>query len=452
MLMALILMVSATACMDDTDNRQFATDPRTPQPTPTEELAEPMGATPAAPAQPLGSPQALVDRRGAPEAVYTIVDGALWAVNESGIAAVTRAPLASASSPNGHHVAVLRARDDSDAIDIEIYTPDGELEQAIETVLDLPAQATPSDGAVGEGAISLTWAPQGGRLLLAHADGQLVDITLEGTVEPIETRSSITGVVQARWSPRGDQIGVVIRDAAGYGRLALIDPTDEPASVNVIAPVGEVSGEAASVESFGWKPYGDGVLFLQGNPVAGGVRNGQIVSWDEASNTTQVVATGGQAGPSGSIRQFSVAPDGRAVAYTIDIATQDGWEFSGLYVRSLSHTQLYEVSLNPEMAVIAFWWLGDGLAWTSVESGAGTPVVIAAQWIDGLGNQRTLGRIRIAPESAPLATPVAATPGVSPLATPVVATTVGTPVATPAPSPPATPGQGGEADQATPVR
>lgn len=434
-MMVLILVTVATACMDDTDNRQFATDPRTPQPTPTVEIVESTYATPAAPAQPLGSPEALVDRRGAPDVVYTAVDDALWAVAEDGLTAVTNAPLAFASSPNGQRVAVLLPRRDSELVELEIYTSDGELEQTIELELGLSDRATPVDGVPGEDAVSLTWAPQGGRLLLAHASGQLVDILLDGTVETIETRSSLAGVQQARWSPRGDQIGVVIRDDAGLGRLALVDPSADPAMVNVIAPVGEVSGEAASVESFGWKPYGDGVLFLQGNPVPGGVRNGEIVSWDEASNTTQVVATGGQAGPTGSIRQFSVAPDGRAIAYTIEFATQDGWEFSGLYVRSLANTQLYDVPLDPETAVTAFWWLGDGLAWIAAVSEPGMPPVLAVQLIDGQGRKHTLGQIRIAPEATPSASPVPATPAATAVATPVAASAEGTPAAIAAASP-----------------
>ncbi|HEV2129399.1 MAG TPA: hypothetical protein VGR22_12345 [Thermomicrobiales bacterium] len=432
-LVGIVVLLAASACTDNTDDRQFASDPRTSEPTPAAEVPDVLTGTPRAPAHPLASPETLVDRRGAPSVVYAEIAGSSRAITTDGVNRLTDGPVAAfAASPSGNQVAVVVPSATGLAYDVKIYASDGTLLQRIDTVLISSPPATPADQALSEDeAVALSWSPQGGRLLLADVSGQLIDIRLDGTVEQIQTRSSLSGLIQAEWSPRGDQIGVLFRDDDGYGSLALIDLSIDPASVDVIAPVGLVSGEPASVESFAWNPYGDGVLFLQGNPPDDGVRNGQVVGWNQASNTTEVIATGGQVGPTGSIRQFSIAPDGKALAYAIDIRTPEGSDFGGLYVRSLVQPQVYRVPVKPNVTVTGFWWVADGLAWAGVVEAEGKAQTLVVRWIDGSRRIRTLAEIRMATMATPVAAPM---PG-APAATPVPITAVAsfaTPVAVPA--------------------
>ena len=433
MLVALLIV----ACADDSDNRQFANDPVTPRPTATTPLGTPETAAPVEPAAPLASPETLVDRRGAPSVIYAQIAGQLWSFDGDRARQVSTDDVAAyAASPSGLQVAVVTTRylDAETVFRIIVYESDGDVVHEFEDVLRVGRDsATPVPDF--EEAVHLSWAPQGRRLLLSHVSGQLVDIPFDGKVEEIETRTSIAGVIQAEWSPRGDQIGLVRRSANGGGLLSLVDPGQEPARVNVIAPVGVTSGPAKSVEAFAWRPSGDGVLFLQGQRDDAGVTHAQLLSWDYASNTTRVIATGGQGGPTGSITSFAIAPDGKAVAYTISFRSGSEWAFSGLFVRSLKHGQVYRVPIAGDATVIAVRWMRDGLAWGMVGGAHSADESVTFQRIDRGGNAIDLGSVVQAPAAPPVASPVAgqasaspvaapATPGASPVASPPVATPV----------------------------
>lgn len=430
---ALVVLVIAAACADDTENRQFANDPRTPSPTEPETVDISEAASPVATRPPLPSPEALVDRRGAPPAVYAYVGGTLRVLDSSGARVVLDGPIAAFdASPSGDRVAVVTTSpgDGGETVyGIEILDAAGEVVQQFDTVLAVSAQsATPVAGGADLGGVSLSWAPQGRHILLSHPSGQLIDISLDGDIQEIETRSSIEGVVSAEWSPRGDAIGVLIRRHDGLGELAIVETGEEAASVNVIAPVGDRSGQAKTVEQFAWKANGSGLVYIESTYADSEAMGGKIVAWDRSTNTSRIVATGGQAGPSGSIRSFSISPDGKAVVYEIALPGGEGWSFNGLYVRSLNSGQLYRVPIAAEASVVDVWWTSDGLIWTErQESTAGAPLSVVLAAADG--EQVRVGTISTVAHAAPMASPVTASPVASPSgATPVVIPDAATPV------------------------
>ncbi len=440
MWMALALMLVATGCADDSDDRQFASDPRTPVEEPTQAATPVTDADSAAP-QTLASPEALVDRRGAPTAIYVYADDALRSVDGEDATVVAQADLvAYAASPGGDQVAVVTA-DSSERSEtvysISIYDADGKLARNFDDVLRVDvATATPGAAAAtpnanmtdaGFPAIDLSWAAQGGRLLLTHSAGRLVDVPLDGEPRAIETRSSLVGAFQGDWSPRGDAIGVLLRNDEGISELALITPGDEPASVTVIAPAGGPSGSSATVESFAWKSNGSGVFFLEARRSGEGLRGGTIVQWDQASNSTSIVATGGQAGPAGSVTWFSVSPDGRAIIYRVALPSGDELIFNGLYLRSLDTGQVYRVPVPPSADVTTAGWVSDGLVWSQRTSSPAEGTTVDIVFIDSGGAQT---------EIASYAVDAAATTVASPAGS---ATQSGTPVASPMASPAATP-------------
>lgn len=430
-----LAVLLVTACADDDGDRQFATDPRTPRPT--EPVASPADAAPIDRQRPVASPEALVDRRGAPQVIYGLFDRTLWSFGPDGQQQVANGVVeAFDASPGGERVAIVTSSFDGGetTYDIAVLAPDGEVDQRFDAVLTVATTAATPDARAGDGAgVSLSWAPQGRHLLFAHPSGRLVDISIAGDVREIETRASLAGIVQADWSPRGDAIGVVIRDQSGAGRLALIDPEEQPSGLNVIAPIGDASGTERSVEAFAWKAHGDGVLYLEGIWSQSGVTEGRVVAWDQASNSTQVMATGGQAGPAGSVASFGIAPDGKAVVYSVWLPTPDGWSFIGIFVRSLVHGEVYRVPVDTDVTVLETWWIRDGLAWALVEGPPAEAASIELRMVDGSGVRHQLGTVDIAVPDMQDASPVA--PVASPVATPVAPH--GTPEATPVAATPA---------------
>jgi hypothetical protein len=195
----LLLLLVLAACADEGNDRQFANEPVTPAPTEDIPLATPAGASPVAPPRALASPEALVETHGAPKVIYAELGGALWAFDGERQAMVTAGPiLAFAASPDGERVAVvtLASTEGGATYGVEVFTGDGERRERIDDVVTLDATgATPvaDDG----GGVVLSWSPNGERLLLAHKEGYLVDIPLDGEPRVIETRARLAGVTQA---------------------------------------------------------------------------------------------------------------------------------------------------------------------------------------------------------------------------------------------------------------
>lgn len=436
---ALLLAALVLAgCADDEGDRRFATDPRTPQPTAARTPSPTAPAEMPPPARPKASPEALVDRRGAPDAAWWLADGTVWLVGDGEpLEIVADGALAIAPGPGGNLAAVLSMRDR--AYQIDIYDRDGRRTDTFDDVLRVPAgPASPvASPAAPSPGISLEWSPQGNRILLGHPSGALIDVALDGGTTEIETRVPLTGLERAAWSPRGDAIAVLARDPEGVGSLALVEPSpDKPAGVSVIAPVGQAEGRAKSVEAFDWKPRGDGIVFIEAQRGDAGPIDGMVVGWDRATNSTQILATGGQGGPTGSVTWLSVAPDGKAVAYIVMMQGGEDSSFVGLFVRSMVDGQLYRVPVDADATVLRAWWLRDGLAWVSVagdpEAGAETRVV----FIDGEGERSLLGTLPAGAGATPVASPAAspvAIPDASPVAVPA------SPAASPDASPAATP-------------
>ena len=443
-MLAIVLVL--VGCADDEGDRQFANDPRTPEPTATR-TSEPTKPAKAPPTAPKASPEALVDRRGAPDAAWWLSDGAVWLVDDDGPRVVLDGgALAIAPGPGGNEVAVVFETDGSYRVDI--YNRDGRRTDTFADVLTpsgaaaspvAPAASPVALDADSEPSVTLDWSPQGNRILLGISTGTLTDIHLDGEIARIETRVPLGRIEQAAWSPRGDVIGVLIRDADGVGSLALVDPANDPARVSVIAPVGKSDEHARSVESFDWKPRGDGIVFIEAQRGDAGPTDGMAVGWDRATNSTQILATGGQGGPSGAVTWLSVAPDGKALAYIVTMDGGGGSTFVGLFVRSLIDGQLYRVPVQADAVVLRAWWLHDGLGWISV-AGGDTDAVAETRflYIDGHGERLLLGTVVDSPGATPAASP-AARPMASPVARPM-ASPAATPVASPVGSPAATPG------------
>ncbi len=434
-----VVALVLAGCGDDEGGRQFANDPRTPRPTATESSMPTQPGEIPPPARPQASPEALVDRRGAPDAAWWLHDGSVWLVGDNAPRAVVRGDaLAIAPGPGGHQVAV--ATESGESYRIDIYDRDGKRIEAFDNVLTLPtagaspvASASPvADAASPARGVTLDWSPQGNRILLGDRSGALVDVGLDGEVDIIETRAPLAGLEQAAWSPRGDVIAVLARDPDGAGSLALVNPANDPARVNVIAPVGRADGRAKSIEAFDWKPRGDGIVFIEAQRDDTKAIDGMIVGWDRATNSTQVLATGGQGGPSGSVTWLSVAPDGKAVAYIVTMQGGGGSSFVGLFVRSMIDGQLYRVPVDADATVLRAWWLHDGLVWLSM---SGEPDAEESQFvfIDGQGQRSVVGTLIPASGATPAASPVAS-PAASPVARPAA-----TPIASPEATPGATP-------------
>lgn len=378
------LLVACGQTSDDEEDRRFANDPSRNQQT-TEPVQPPTVAKATPTVRPLPSPETILRSRGAPRIVYAIVNGAIQSVevDDAEPKAIRIRPpeserfVAIDSSPSGDRVAAVTASTGSSTTvpRLNLYVVDsvGALLQTWPDVIVLDAEpATPV--VAGTGALDfdvmVDWGAQGNRIVVAGANGQMASATLEADVEAIAAPSGVTEIQAVKWSPRGDRIAVLGVAVDNVTRIGLIDPFVAAPEFLPVAPIDE-DGEQMQIRSFSWLPDGSGFVYLSGTGADGGAVGGQLFALDLETMSQRLVATAGQGGPSAMIRDFSVSPDGKAIAYTIVVPDGGDLRFNSLWVRSLRDQRALAMPVGNVIEVNALWWVDTGLLWGQAEARGG---------------------------------------------------------------------------------
>jgi hypothetical protein len=431
--MVLVCSVTFAACgpASDTDDvpedRKFANDPVTERPmTP---IAGPTQQAPPAMASPVVevSPETLLRSRGTPDTLYTLSNGTLIALtvdkDEGQREAIAlpgnRRVLDFDGSPTGDRVAVLMASEKDDALFVAFYRSTGEqVGEEQQVFMQEGLTATP-DTAGSEASYTVSWSPQGTGVLLSSSTA-LERVDIDGGTERIPL-GDIDGTLQrAAWSPEGTRILLQLLQEDGSQRVDVRDLEQEKTrEVKALRANG-----ASELRELQWLPDGSGLAFVRGQMVNGVVLRGQVFVYPLSEEVPQLIATSGQGGPTATITDIAVAPDGDSVAYVISILDGTEWAFHSMWVRSIDGDMSYQVPVNPKGVVTQLAWIDRGIAWeqrASLTNEAGD--IMFLQW-----NQETALLLAPAPsEATPVGTPGAspvippkATPGASPEVTPIV--------------------------------
>lgn len=434
----ILVLTSCGLAEDESDQRRFANEPVDPVSTPVPTEAPPTEVPPTE--APLASPETLLDSRGAPSTVYVQRDGELLAVSVDAEADDARVitPDASMSllavddAPRGDQVAVLAAGTGTGA-SLFIVDLTGEVILEREDVLDAADAGTPVP-ADGEVDYHVAWAAQGEQVLVSSSSGQLVNVPFEGDPQAWQLDRTLSSVMWAAWSPAGDQVAVLARDDDGRGRLYRVTPEGDTASVSEIGSALSANS-VSSLESAAWIPDGTGLVMIEARRDDETPRSGTLYELNMQSGERTLVSTPGAGGPAASITSFSIAPNGRAVAFVIAIPIEDSWTFNGLWIQSLRDERRYSVPVAGDVRdVTRIWWTSGGIAWDQA-AGAGDDRsrVLASKLLEDEGVVELLSFDVDEPEATPVASPAA-----TPRAAPEV-TAIGSPQATPDVSPVATP-------------
>lgn len=416
-------------CADDTattDDRRFANQQST-ETVPVATAAAQPPIRPSATALPQASPESLLTVEGAPEAIYTLVNGSIVTVDTSGRTSPRQIPppdaqrfVAIAPSPVENHVAAILVPGDSisaDQVVVELYDSQG---QVLTRWSDLPSptgqQATPdSSSDNGSRPFSINWAPRGDRLLLSTGGQELMRLDLDGGTSLIAVPSPVRRVVHAAWSPDGEQIALLARNEEGSGAIWVFSPYVDGVSMRQVAPPNADAANLGSVTRFAWLPDGTSLAYILADEGVLNAQGGQLYTINLRAGIKLLLATPGRGGPAAEIVDFAVTPDGRAIAYAIAIPDGDQWQFHSLWVRSITSAGAYNVAVGNPERIDHVWWASSGLVWQQ-QTGSTTAVVSQAAGAE--------------PEVLLTLEPAAATP-IS--ATPILATPA---VATPAPATP----------------
>ena len=456
------LLLAGCASDSTTDDRRFANDPVTAQPTEPATVEPTVNAlqTETAPkVQP--ALEDLLTASGAPETAFVMSGGKVLAVTpDLGRGAVALntpyAPVALDQSPDGSGVAILSWSDAGFRVDLmdasnailRSWTNVADLGSPAAQPLASPAVASPAANATAAYPGAISFAPDGKSLLVTTGSLQVVAIDLDGGIERFDLPNDIAGIESAQWSPKGDVVAVLARDVEGLGQLWTFAPHVDGSGLRLLVP-GEGDDNAGSVQAFDWLPDGDGVLLLMADKGDSTQPGGQLYSLSLDGDHRELVGSAGRIGPAARIVDFAISPDGRSIAYAIVIPNARSWEFDSLWVRSLADATTYEIPIGDVRAISSFTWVQGGVVLVR-ESGSGADVL----FVPASGGQVTFSLDGGA--GTPSSTPDQASPvtGDSPIvATPEATPVSGTPVASPSGAPPvATPADTSSSPATTPIR
>lgn len=428
---ALVIVACGSSGGTTSDDRQFANEAATRAPrveetvTPTAVLD--VDATPAIrEPSPVASPEALLLSRGAPDTLYIEAASRLFSLSIRDGASVSTPIDFPAGyrlldfdpSPTGDRVAVLLADGQGD-VSLGFFTRDGVIVEGLIDVLGGDS-ATPVPDASGQAGFFVDWSPRGTDVLVS--DGSVLEsISVGGEVTRIPLDDFEGRLLAAQSSPQGGRIVLHFEDAEGAQRTYVHDVVAD--KTRELRPLSTTVEQGIS--NLQWLPNGAGVVYVRGSLDRGVVMHGQIYVYRLGQERAELVATPGQGGPSATITDVAISPDGRSVAYVISLLDGSQWSFHSLWVRALDGSQSYQVPVVPRGVVGHVAWVNGGLSWEQRrESNAPGQVLVIGD--DGL--PRVMFNEATAPVSAtPVASPVAS-PGATPVATPG-ATPVGTPSA-----------------------
>lgn len=315
--------------------------------------------TPAATAVATLTASQLLRPRGAPTRFYFLAGDELLTMDAGDrVTSLLRpeagAIVAHSASPSGDAVAALLTGqgEDGDRSALVVLSADGEERRRVE---DLGAVL--GDGVDEPTPTTIDWSPQGNRLLVSFASGELLAVDAEGTAPPAVI-GSVAGATPtaARWSPTGEDVAVLARSGPDDGRVLLLSlgPTPEAAR-----PLVETATDRPA-SALSWSPDGQAVLVVDRPADGGSTVTGDLWQVEIKEQRRQLVASAGVA-PAAQVSLVRPSPNGSAVAYTVTVAEAAGSRFQSLSVKELESGRPLEIVVPATTTVDDVWWTSSGL-------------------------------------------------------------------------------------------
>lgn len=429
---AIVLSALLIACGGESDpqesdeNRQFANDPvATSAATDAPTIGPPsaINEQPTATSQ-QASPEAYLSGRGAPPVVYAATTTSVTALTMTGADVVTQdldlpdgfEVVGIDASPVGDRAGVLLSEVATGTLAVQFFDAEGaSLSPPIPIGPSHPSAtpvASPSASPVAAAGVitpSITWEPQGDAVLVSQPHA-LIQVHADGTSDAIDISGFADTIRGAAWSPMGGMVAIHSEMADGGHRVSLYNLRKD--SFHEVESMRTTPGQA--LDDVTWLPNGSGLVYIAGAVQDGVLMQGQLFAIDLAEGQSRVLATSGQGGPSATMTNFQVSPDGHAVAYVLAARDGEYWTFHSMWVRSLRDEWSIQVPVVDRAPVTHMGWTSVGLVWGQYDSET-------AYWFRLTPSGRVIvlnGEHLQSARGTPAASP-AATPAGSPEATPV---------------------------------
>ena len=174
--------------------------------------------------------------------------------------------------------------------------------------------------------------------------------------------------IDVEWAPNGAGIAYTL---TGDGRTTLyVTPSGDSAQA-VVAPDSE---PARTVRAFDWLPGRGRLVFVEADGSPASQLPGSIYTIVPDGTSLELLVSAGQFAPAATIANLNAGPDGRDLAFTVQVPNAQGQQvFQSLWILSIDTGELQQVPVEAGYRVADLAWSATGLVWRGIDRNARLP-------------------------------------------------------------------------------
>ena len=234
-----------------------------------------------------------------------------------------------------------------------------------------------TSGATGSPAIrDLAWSWDGQALAVILSDDTIATMRFAAD-DPFRTKPPLESIdspaddsvpADVAWAPSG--AGVAYLMSGDDGGALYVTPPGEPARA-VIDPGGLPS---RAVRAFGWLPGRGRLVFVEAGGGPSSQLPGSIFTIAPDGQLLELLVSAGRFAPAATIATMSAGPDGRVLAFTVQVPNAQGQQvFQSLWILSIDSGELVQVPVETGYRVADVAWTATGLVWRGIDRNARIP-------------------------------------------------------------------------------
>jgi hypothetical protein len=170
------------------------------------------------------------------------------------------------------------------------------------------------------------------------------------------------------WAPSGAGIGYAF--VSDDGAMLYVTP-DGDAAREVVPPEGS---ERESVHAFTWLPGRGRLAFVEAGDGSASHLPGSIFTIAPDGQLLELLVSAGQFAPAATVALLSAGPDGRDLAFTVEVPDAEGKSvYQSLWILSIDSGDLQQIPVDTGYRVADLTWTAAGLIWRGIDRNTRAP-------------------------------------------------------------------------------
>lgn len=231
-----------------------------------------------------------------------------------------------------------------------------------------PVVTTGAGGVPTVQALDWTWDNQALSAILS--DGRIATMRFAADdpfrtrppLEPIDLPENAGEPIAFEWAPNG--AGIAYTLAGDNGNRLYVTPVGDLAQT-VVTPAMPPS---RAVRDFAWLPGRGRLAFVEATGGPAHHLTGSIFTIAPDGTLLELLVSAGQFAPAATIANLSAGPDGRDLAFTVEVPNAQGQQvFQSLWILSIDSGDLQQVPVETGYQVVDLVWSASGLIWRGID-------------------------------------------------------------------------------------